>query len=119
METENNTQEKRQEEYEYEVFNSRDWKGFGVLKWVRFYRKDGTYYLMKKSTKYLGTQEKAEEYKQKKEKEYNHQICTCGHERFRHGSALSDSCQAFNCPCRKFNLDTHKNERRNKNENNA
>ena len=66
METQTNTRQDKNI-YDYEIFKPVDYRGFGVLKWVRVYRKDKTFYHMKKSIRYFKTLLEAEQYKKNKE----------------------------------------------------
>ena len=59
--------ETQTEVYDYEVFDSKDYKGYGVIKWLRVYREDKSYYHTCKSIRYKGTKERAEQYKISKE----------------------------------------------------
>jgi len=66
METQTNTGQDKNI-YDYEIFKPVDYRGFGVLKWVRVFREDKTFYHIKKSIRYFKTLPQAEQYKKNKE----------------------------------------------------
>lgn len=69
--------ETQTETYDFEITNNNEnYKPFSVIKWLRVYRADKSFYHIVKSIRKFQTREEAEQYKKKKEgvKEFTHVI---------------------------------------------